>query len=280
MLDHLPTPLCLTAQLESLDADIVGLNEVTSVFLKKAMATPWIRERYYLSVVLGSLSCKRLSTVRGGGSFGNLIMSKLPLDYVEYVNSGSGRHSHAAQFTLGSHKVKVCSTHLIAAPYINEGKRKRELQRLTASLGMHDGTVVIMGDFNFHREAENSSIPEGWSEVPAVVSLGTTWSFARNKMLAHYLPLRNLYNGLGLGASFGWPSEMRLDRLLIKGDNLDNDNAEARLFANEPIHERGKDRPALPQSGPELREKHRNMPWEEFLFPSDHFGIVVDIPAK
>ena len=57
-----------------------------------------------------------------------------------------------------------------------------------------------MGDFNFHREAENASIPEGWAEVPAVVNLGTTWSFERNKMLPHYLPLRNFYNGLGLGA--------------------------------------------------------------------------------
>ena len=55
---------------------------------------------------------------------------------------------------------------------------------------------------------------------------------------------------------------MRLDRLLIMGENLDGTNAEARLFANEPIHGRARGRPALPQTGPELRKAHRNLPWE------------------
>ena len=77
-----------------------------------------------------------------------------------------------------------------------------------------------MGDFNFHREAENASIPDGWRELPAVVDLGATWDYGKNAMLAHYLPLRNLYNGLGLGAHLGWPSPMRLDRVLVSGGGL------------------------------------------------------------
>ena len=44
-----------------------------------------------------------------------------------------------------------------------------------------------MGDFNFHREAENASIPEGWGEVPAVMALGPTWDCTKNAMLPHYL---------------------------------------------------------------------------------------------
>jgi endonuclease/exonuclease/phosphatase family metal-dependent hydrolase len=79
-----------------------------------------------------------------------------------------------------------------------EGRRKAQLEHLTSALTTksRSGTLdasVIMGDFNFHREAENASIPDGWREVPAVVARGETWDYARNLMLAHYLPLRNIY---------------------------------------------------------------------------------------
>jgi hypothetical protein len=133
-----------------------------------------------------------------------------------------------------------------------------------------------MGDFNFHREAENASIPDGWRELPAVVSVGDTWSFSQNAMMAHYLPRHNIYNGLGLGTSLGWPSPMRLDRVLLHGSALDC-AAEARLFANQPIHDRARSRTPLSQTGAELREAHRAVPWQEYLFPSDHFGIVVEL---
>ena len=137
-----------------------------------------------------------------------------------------------------------------------------------------------MGDYNFHREAENGSIPAGWREVPAVVALGETWDFGRNSMLAHYLPIRNIYNGLGLGTSVAWPSPMRLDRVLVHGTALDCgvEVATARLFADQPIHERARGRPPLPHTGPELREAHRALPWQEYLFQSDHFGICVELP--
>ena len=113
------------------------------------------------------------------------------------------------------------------------------------------------------------------------MALGPTWHFARNAMLPHYLPLRNLYNGLGLGTQLGWPSPMRLDRVLVRGmARLDGAAAKARLFADQPIHERARGRTPLPQVGPELREAHRALPWEEYLHPSDHFGIFVKLPFR
>jgi hypothetical protein len=150
-----------------------------------------------------------------------------------------------------------------------------------------------MGDFNFHREAENSSIPAGgWGEVPAVVELGETWDYARNLMLPHYLPLRNIYNGFGLGETFAWPSPMRLDRVLVynrpspphfssssSSARFDCTTAKARLFADQPIHEQARGRTPLPLTGPELQEAHRAIPWQEFLYPSDHFGIFVELPG-
>lgn len=53
----------------------------------------------------------------------------------------------------------------------------------------------------------------------------------------------------GMGASFGWSSSMRLDRILVHATALDLDAAEARLFADQPVHERAKGMVPLPQSG-------------------------------
>ena len=105
-------------------------------------------------------------------------------------------------------------------------------------------------------------------------------------MLAHYLPLRNIYDALGLGAGWGWlgwtlsrsSTGMRLDRVLVHGA-AGLDAAEARLFADQPIHEQASSRPALPLAGPELREAHRALPWQDYLHPSDHFGVFVELPV-
>ena len=113
-----------------------------------------------------------------------------------------------------------------------------------------------------------------------VVALGPTWDYARNAMLPHYLPLLNFYNGFGLGASFGWPSPMRLDRVLVHeagAIGATSERGSARLFADKPVHERAAGRPPLPQTGRELSEAHRSLPWQEYLHPSDHFGIFVEL---
>ena len=70
-----------------------------------------------------------------------------------------------------------------------------------------------------------------------------------------------VYNGMGTG--FGWPNAMRLDRVVVRGVALDRESATARLFANARIHN---DQGAITEQ------------WQEYLFPSDHYGILVDIP--
>uniref|UniRef100_A0A7S3AXD8 Endonuclease/exonuclease/phosphatase domain-containing protein n=1 Tax=Haptolina ericina TaxID=156174 RepID=A0A7S3AXD8_9EUKA len=278
-------------ELAGLDADVIGLNEVTPSLLERVLREEWIRSNYTVSLVPDDDRCSHVSTML---SFGNVLLSKIPPSSVEYIPQPSGgRHSHVMSLCVCDprggqpHRVAVCSTHLTACPWLMEGRRKMQLEHLTLALlnstADRDGTVafdacIIMGDFNFHREAENTSIPEGWGEAPAVVALGETWDFGRNAMLAHYLPVRNIYNGLGLGTSFGWPSPMRLDRVLVHGSAFDCGLATARLFADLPIHERAKGRPPLPQTGKALWDAHRTIPWQEYLFQSDHFGIFVELP--
>ena len=155
--------------------------------------------------------------------------------------------------------VVVASAHLSAFPWLHERQREKELEMLTGELTARGlgkgGSLVVMGDCNFHREAENAAIPKGWSEIPAVVGLGNTWDYQRNTMLPKMLPSRNMYNTV-------WDSAMRLDRVLVHGNVLDWGFTEARLFANERIH----------------KESECTQSWQAYLYPSDHYGLLVEIP--
>ena len=111
-----------------------------------------------------------------------------------------------------------------------------------------------------------TSAPEGWHEIPSVVELGATWNRDTNSMIPHFLPLFNIYNFYGTGV--GWASQMRLDRILIKSHAFDFKRCTAEVIANKPVHDKAVGREPL--SGAALRQNHRNLPWEEYLFPSDH----------
>ena len=199
---------------------MIGLNEVTRSLLERLLREEWVRNSYTVSAVPDDVRCSRLSTL-GDGTFGNMVMSKIPPAWVRHVEMPhEGRQSHVVSLHLCSSdprnggkplRVDVCSTHLTAFPWLMEGRRRAQLRHLTTFLDGSGGggggadldspavcdadTTIVMGDLNMHREAENASIPEGWAEVPAIVGLGATWDFQRNLMLAHYLPIRNIYNG-------------------------------------------------------------------------------------
>jgi len=287
-------------ELGSLEAHVIGLNEVTPTMLEKLLQEDWVRQRYRVSVVPHDSRCKDLAAVRG---FGNVLLSQLPVVSVEHIESpavlGEAREFPVMTFRVAGRdgqakSISVASAHLIAFPYLNERRRATQLQALTSELARSlrglDGCVV-MGDFNFHRDAENASIPPGWSEVPAVVAAGPTWDIARNTMLPHYLPLRNIYNGFGIGYGRAWAAQMRLDRVLLQGSAFDRDAANAKLFADRPIAASGdgpsaaanrcKDNVEAQTQAPlPLCEAHRQLPWEAYLFPSDHFGLVLELPLK
>jgi len=285
----------ICTELATLDADVIGLNECTVRFLERVLREEWVRDRYTVSAVADDATCAHVVSTAVDAALGNLLLSRLRPSTCRWLEQpGDGRHSHAMTFYLsgggvggGARRVAVCSTHLTACPWLMEGRRKLQLEQLAAAVvsGGLDAPAarsgcVILGDFNFHREAENASIPPGWAEVPAVVALGATWDIGRNAMLPHYLPRHNLYNGLGLGVSLGWPSPMRLDRVIVRGPSFGVAGATARLFANEPVHTEGRGRAPLPQTGRALREAWRTVPWQEYLYPSDHFGIVVELPLS
>lgn len=288
-------------ELSSLEAHIIGLNEVTTTMLEKLLREEWVRKRYRVSVVPHDSRCKDLAAVRG---FGNVLLSRLEVVSVEHMESPAVLEKTPREFPVmtfciagrdgQARRVAVASAHLIAFPYLNERRRATQLQALTSELARSERGLdgcVVMGDFNFHRDAEEASIPAGWSEVPAVVAAGPTWDIARNTMIPHYLPFRNIYNGFGIGYGWAWAARMRLDRVLVQGAAFDLDAANSKLFADRPIAASGdgpsaaadrcKDNVEAQMQAPlPSCEAHRQLPWEAYLFPSDHFGLVLELPLK
>ena len=249
----------ICAELCSIDAHIIGLNEVTLRFVQKLLSQQWVRETYFVSAVpaIADPQCKDLAAVRAPPSFGNLLLSRIPLVSLEYIPLRR-REVHLATVhvsrgaSLPPLRLAVASAHLMAFPFFKERQRSKELRTVAEQLQKKSSfdASVLMGDFNFHREAENASIPAGWQEVPAVVRLGHTWSYTENTLIPRMLPF-------WLPGMLGWPKSMRLDRMLIHGGEFDCNAATARLFANRPI---------------------RSTTVPDYLFPSDHYGALVQIP--
>ena len=91
------------------------------------------------------------------------------MKYVE--QPGDGRHAHLAVLALRAGgrdlKVAVCAAHLTAFPWLMEARRRAQLAQVCAAAeACGADAACIFGDFNFHREAENASIPDGWHELP------------------------------------------------------------------------------------------------------------------
>ena len=177
-------------ELQSLNAHIVGLNEVTRTFLQRLLEEDWVRKDYTLSVILDHPECNSLAAARGIKSFGNVILSKIPPESIEYIPCPNrNREFHVASLRLAGKTdgqpivIAVASVHFQAFPWINESRRKAELHAIASELtGLNRNydACILMGDFDFHREAENSSIPSGWREIPSIVALGPTWCSGHN----------------------------------------------------------------------------------------------------
>merc|ERR1712216_548438 len=109
-------------------------------------------------------------------------------------------------------------------------------------------------------------------------------------MIRHYLPK------IWWGAiwSLSWPVQMRLDRVIVasksRGPHVDLHSCNVELFADVPVQE-GCDPEMTEQVGLLMKPlafcaslvqhlwSHRRQPWQEYLFPSDHFGLLIDLAS-
>jgi poly(A) polymerase len=260
--------------LEKADADVIGLNEVTQHFLRMLADEAWIRKDYTLSTVPGEEEPENIAVFR---KFGNVLLSRMPVARLCHIEMPTKRHAEAAiiHTTHGGQDVRtlVTSAHFIAFP-TQAAQRANEIKLLTERLGIEDDwdIAAVFGDFNFHREAESDSIPDGWAEPPA--ALGKyTFDTELNPMIRHYLP--KIWWG-----SF-CPVQMRLDRIIINsrrgGPDVDLHACNVRLFANTLVNEEQDHEISAPAGFFQQLWNHRRLPWEEYLFPSDHFGLIIDL---
>ncbi len=153
----------LISILGSLQPDVVALQEVTDPFLRMLRKAPWVRRRYEISDPSGESL----------GSYGNLIVSRLPLERVRVLalDSEMDRKLVVAQARAADATWAFASVHLESLRE-SADRRAKQLTQVLEALAPYP-EAALMGDFNFCSSwiEENGRIPSDYLDVwPAVRS--------------------------------------------------------------------------------------------------------------
>jgi len=237
-------------------ADIIGLNEVTQDYLINYILTSeWIKAGYYISSIVNSFKTNEF----------NLILSKFPFDY--YTFNVGQEITVGAVFTCETNSFIVLSAHLTSGEN-NKKIRQKELKTLMHILGSSgnnenenesfinaiiSGNIILMGDLNTHLVSENQilyscNFVDLWIESGNQEGEGSyTFDNQDNTMNQ----IRNVLDN----------RRMRLDRILLfRRNNLfDIREGKMMIFGNEKIYSDFS---------------------FSYLYPSDHFGLLVELELK
>lgn len=205
--------------------DVMVFQEITKAALEIFLAQRWIREHYLSASVVG----------RGVGTYGMLLLSRVPLSAVTYTGlpSGARRGFLRADLHVNGARTVVCSVHL------DSGKRsaplrEHQLGRIFRALAA-DSDALALGDFNM-RNRENHLIAAPFQDVWPTLRPGE-----------HGYTEDTSINDMRHGNT-GKKRHVRFDRVLVKGQRWRPESIE--LIGTEPI---SSDHPRV--------------------FPSDHFGV-------
>eukprot|EP01098_Paradermamoeba_levis_P014136 TRINITY_DN6647_c0_g1_i4.p1 TRINITY_DN6647_c0_g1~~TRINITY_DN6647_c0_g1_i4.p1 ORF type:complete len:397 (-),score=102.02 TRINITY_DN6647_c0_g1_i4:354-1544(-) len=264
--------------LEALGADVVCLNEVTPSFLRLLLDQKWVRERYLVSDVVKDAAqrggkeegreTKNGSLNHPNTFMGNLILSKLPIKHVfHYTFSPKcaplrrGAVFVELQSQQTKRKLVVTCAHITA--YQNSSAlRQTQLNELIGELckfyssPQNDVDFILAGDLNFHHEWENFFVEKNslkpfvdlWKKTHSSKDYNYTFDFERNRLILTKF-------------MFMERRKMRLDRILLSQDSFLNSHwfpvSPMTIFADQPVADNGS--------------------VFSYLFPSDHFGLFVDL---
>jgi tyrosyl-DNA phosphodiesterase 2 len=177
---------------------IIGLQEVTPLFLKLLLDQTWVQDEYWVS------DCTGVTVDR----YGVLMLGRLPVrDLMLYeLPSLMGRMLLAGTFTINNEDISVGTVHLESLD--ETFRRKMQLQIIFDVLEKTEQSV-LMGDFNFDGEHsdENAVIPESYQDVWSSLypdDAGYTKDSRINTMRWH---------------SSGRADKVRYDRLIVRSDN-------------------------------------------------------------
>lgn len=237
-----------------LNPTIIGLNEVTATALNELQQCPFIRENYFITESFDETtnSCKNgfLSP------HGCIILSKLSLLEVFAISvSGSVREAVVGKVQLGSNLdtcVYICSHHTTAYQKPKNAQlRAQQIRDVIDILQPFGIPFVIMGDLNLHYQFEDAVVIENklidaWAQTHFSRlnpfddgNEGFTFDAVKNSFIPYYIP--------------GEQRQMRLDRILFSRGFPAFAITPCTIWANEPIKP------------------------DNYLFPSDHFGLYIDV---
>lgn len=242
--------------LPGLNSDLIGLNEVTENYIQLILEQDWIQKDYFI-----------FNPYKKGGSFGNFIISKLPLRFY-VMNNLIFKRIIIGLIVLDCSKPEksllIISVHLTAFEK-NYEKRKNQLKMIIQSVrnynnekdelniyfknAVQNNNIIIMGDLNFHLTNETNYIYENdfidlWLESNQTNHNGYTWDATKNSLINMFLPLDT--------------RRMRLDRIIManRSTHIDlYDQCEMKIFGDKKITNR-----VL-----------------SYLTGSDHYGLKINL---
>ncbi|CAF0938554.1 unnamed protein product [Rotaria sordida] len=245
----------------NLNPTIIGLNEVTTTSLQQLQQCQFIRENYFITESFDENKHDDNNELKGCtngllSTHGCIILSKLPLIEVFAISvSGSTREAVIGKVQLGSNSencVYFCAHHTTA--YQTPKNAQLRAQQICDIVNVLQPTglpFVIMGDLNLHYDFEDGVVVDNkfidaWAQTHFSHihpfndgNQGYTFDAVKNNLIPYYIP--------------GERRQMRLDRILFSHGFPAFVIIPCAIWANEPIK------------------------FGNYLFPSDHFGLFIDI---
>lgn len=139
-------PAAVLDVVRSLSPDIVGLQEIDSRAALPRGAD--VFERFRDGLGFSAIEARTIRS--GGGDYGHMLLSRLPVETSEQLDlSVLGREPRAAIFCrlrLAGERISVVSTHL----GLRRSERRRQLETILEHLNSGECTegALVLGDFN------------------------------------------------------------------------------------------------------------------------------------
>lgn len=271
--------IALSRVLSRTDADVIGMQEVEAPFWNYLSIQEWVRNNYYFST-----SANRGSDI---DPWGNLMLIKKTLPIVQMgsvnVPGHPGHTSLMPSCTIrvkkstssndegvatskvvenqnaNSDNISINVCHLLA-PYTqgNVEGRKSQIERLIEKLSKKNvgENAIVMGDFNDYPSNFFGGFPksmgdwnDSWVKVHGDEDGDAGWTINGKT---------NTYTSLLIEPDFFG----RADRIYVKSNYLEP--KEASLIGTQKVSV----------------ENNINLKEKDYLFPSDHYGVMVKYDVK
>ncbi|CAF3118352.1 unnamed protein product [Rotaria sp. Silwood2] len=226
------------------EAQIIGLQEMTTNILQHLLAQKFVQQRYYLSDIDGR-------TFNGWYGVVLLIDIRLNISHLNLMNfpqSTMGRRLLFAEIKLDQNEIlRIGTVHLESLD--NKQQRLCQLDICRKVFNHFPGTCILMGDFNFNAHGQENidqfkALPEWidvWTYLMGYDNHGYTFDTEKNSMTKFHNKISD---------------QSRYDRIILQSQTIIPTQIE--ILGNKSI----------------ANDRHLH------IFPSDHFGLTAIFEKK